>query len=117
MSSTTADGADLVDGGSGADLIDAGAGGDVVRGGDGDDTLTGGPGTDRENGDAGNDVFRMGSPPDGNRDDLFGGAGRDEVDYGSRRAKVNVTLGDTFDDGAPTIGFLTPPRPTTRTRT
>ncbi len=104
---TTADGADLVEGAEGTDVIDTGAGGDLLRGGSDNDILTGGPGTDRAEGNDGSDIFAMGGLPDGNRDELDGGSGRDEVSYGARRAKVIVTLGnDLFDDGAPIISLF-----------
>ena len=83
----------------GDDVIRGGAGADVLWGGLDDDRVDGGAGDDEEHGNDGADIFLQGRSPNG-ADHFFGGGGRDEVRYESRRALVNVTLDNKPNDGA-----------------
>ena len=69
--------ADDVSGMAGDDTLNGRDGNDTVGGGDGDDEVSGGEGADRTYGDAGDDYLI--DAPDNDRDLLYGGSGRDNV--------------------------------------
>ena len=68
---------DVVSGHGGGDTLNGLGGEDVVRGGDGMDEVGGGTGADEMHGNAGDDYLIDAS--DENRDVLYGGSGRDNV--------------------------------------
>jgi Ca2+-binding RTX toxin-like protein len=69
--------ADEVSGLGGGDTLNGLGGRDTVRGGDGVDEVSGGFGADEVYGNAGDDYLI--DAPDKNRDFLYGGTGRDNV--------------------------------------
>jgi Ca2+-binding RTX toxin-like protein len=90
--------ADDLSGSDGDNALFGMGGNDQLSGGGGNDDLTGGAGDDEEFGNPGNDTFHQDSADDGS-EDLFGGLGRDTVDYGLRSASVSVSLNGLPDDG------------------
>jgi len=78
-------GDDTLIGGRGDDWLDGGPGDDLAKGGDGNDTLIGGPGVDTLKGGDDRDLFLVNAADDGGDgkgrvDQIFGGAGGDDVD-------------------------------------
>jgi Ca2+-binding RTX toxin-like protein len=117
-------GADIICGGGGGDDIYGGPGNDTLIGGDGDDRLYGQGGCDHLKGGVGNDLLLPGPPGtacagslegEGGRDrfvitsvgrnDVFGGPGKDTLDFRQSPAAMTVDLGGhppTYDfAGAP----------------
>jgi Ca2+-binding RTX toxin-like protein len=103
---------DRLIGGSGDDTLRGGDGRDELRGEDGTDDLSGGPGADRLDGgpgqgsvrgDDGDDVFFHGYALfDVARNDYWGGAGTDEMNYLGMPTGVSVSLNNLPDD-VPTL--------------
>jgi Ca2+-binding RTX toxin-like protein len=77
------------------------AGNDTLVGGSGPDTLIGGPGLDLLNGNDGNDRLNDDSADLLDVDVFNGGAGSDEIRYGSGSAAVTIDLDGAADDGLP----------------
>jgi Ca2+-binding RTX toxin-like protein len=76
----------------------------VIRGGGGNDFLSGGTDRDYIRGDGGRDTIQGNGGPDrmdgGSAGDLLvGGPGRDIADYSKRTERLEVTIGDTPNDG------------------
>ena len=84
-------GNDTLVGQGGNDQLDGGYGNDAIVGGDGNDLLLGSAGNDTLRGDAGADIFQ-------------GGSGNDTADYSARSDKLNITLDNVANDGAPGEG-------------
>jgi Ca2+-binding RTX toxin-like protein len=72
---------------------------DTLTGSEADNVIDGRTGPDVVGGLGGNDTFPEGEFATG-ADDLSGGAGRDTVSYGQRRADISVDLDSVADDGA-----------------
>jgi hypothetical protein len=71
------DRAEKISGLGGDDTLNGRDGSDTVRGGDGADEVSGGEGADEAHGNAGDDYLI--DAPDEDRDVLYGGSGRDNV--------------------------------------
>jgi hypothetical protein len=97
---TTADGADVIEGGAGNDQLVGGMGNDILRGGDGDDTLVGGIG----NGTAGglSTVYTN----DGGQDTFDGGEGTDiaYAYYTDQTGGIAFDLANVAGNSAITMG-------------
>ena len=112
------DGADVLEGHEGDDHLYGGSGNDTLRGHEGwdflyghdgtddlsggpdRDDLDGGPGLGTIAGDAGNDVFYHRYSDNSSRNNYWGGAGIDEMDYWGMTTGVHVTLNNIADDYA-----------------
>lgn len=97
----------------GADTITGGAGNDFLRGGDGGDTLTDTEGADTLQGDAGDDVIvgsSFGTPAgadgDAQGDELYGGAGNDQITFGDDDTVGGGLGADTLMTSAATSGTV-----------
>ena len=115
-------GKDLICGGGGDDRLNGGAGNDTLGGGDGDDALYGQAGCDFLKGGPGNDLLYPGRPPgsacagslegqggrdrfiinDAGRNDIFGGLGKDTLDFHHFPLAILVTL----NSSPPTYDFI-----------
>jgi Ca2+-binding RTX toxin-like protein len=99
---TTADGADVIEGGAGNDQLVGGMGNDTLRGGDGDDTLVGGIG----NGTAGglSTVYTN----DGGQDTFDGGEGSDiaYAYYTDQTGGIAFDLANVAGNSAITMGGI-----------
>ncbi len=91
-------GDDQLTGGNRKDELYGSDGNDTIVGGDGFDRLEGGGGVDMVSGQGGDDSILEGIVPNG-ADQLFGGAGSNEISYGSRRGNVTLSLNGIADDG------------------
>jgi Ca2+-binding RTX toxin-like protein len=80
----------VIYGGTGNDSLSAGRGNDTVYGDGGDDYLFGGDG---------NDELHGGDGTGHDADDIYGGHGRDVVDYSARTRAVNLCIGYVANDG------------------
>ncbi|KRC82486.1 M10 family metallopeptidase C-terminal domain-containing protein [Sphingomonas sp. Root241] len=99
---TTADGADVIEGGAGNDQLVGGMGNDILRGGDGDDTLVGGIG----NGTAAglSTVYTN----DGGQDTFDGGEGSDiaYAYYTDQTGGIAFDLANVAGNSAITMGGI-----------
>jgi Ca2+-binding RTX toxin-like protein len=114
-------GRDVICGGGGNDRLLGGPGNDTLNGGDGDDRLFGQQGCETLNGGSGNDLLYPGAGKpwcagtlDGQggrdrmiidaygRNDIFGGLGRDTLDF--RKSPVGMLV--HLDEAPPTYDFI-----------
>jgi uncharacterized repeat protein (TIGR01451 family) len=104
----TADLDGVKDDGQAGELDQIGSDVESLRGGSAGDVLGGNGNANRLMGGPGNDLFPLGSAPDG-ADTVNGNDGVDTADYSARSGDVSVILDGTANDGAAGEGDLLSP--------
>lgn len=95
----TADLDGVKDDGQAGELDQIGSDVETIKGGSAGDILGGNALANRLDGGPGNDLFLLGSVPDG-ADTILGGADVDTADYSARSVDISAVLNGAADDGA-----------------